>query len=56
MKKSKETGGKVACNCGNLATATMMFSSKERVIRENQGSDGHLRPGRRVHHGCVHRD
>ena len=36
MKKAKDTVGKMACICGNLATATLMFSSKERVIKETR--------------------
>ena len=36
MKKAKETVGKVACICGNLATATLMFSTPEKVADETK--------------------
>lgn len=36
MKKAKETVGKVACLCGNIPTANLMYGSKEQVIRETR--------------------
>jgi len=36
MKKVKETVGKVACICGNLPTATLMFSTPEKVADETK--------------------
>jgi uroporphyrinogen-III decarboxylase len=34
MKKAKETVGKVACICGNLPTATLMFGKPQQVEDE----------------------
>jgi len=36
MKKAKETVGKVACICGNLPTATLMFSTPEKIADETK--------------------
>ena len=36
MKKVKDTVGKVACICGNLPTATLMFSTPEKVVDETK--------------------
>ena len=36
MKRAKETVGKVACICGNLPTATLMFSTPEKVADETK--------------------
>jgi len=36
MKRVKETVGKVACVCGNLDTATLMFGTKEQVADETK--------------------
>jgi uroporphyrinogen-III decarboxylase len=36
MKRVKETVGKVACICGNLPTATLMFSTPEKVADETK--------------------
>jgi len=36
FKLVKETVGKVACVCGNLDTATLMFGSKEQIINETR--------------------
>ena len=36
MKRAKETVGKVACICGNLPTATLMYSTPEKVADETK--------------------
>ena len=36
MKRAKETVGKVACICGNLPTATLMFSTPDKVADETK--------------------
>ncbi|MCL2391035.1 MAG: hypothetical protein FWC66_00330 [Oscillospiraceae bacterium] len=36
MKKAKETVGKVACICGNLPTATMIFGTPDKVADETK--------------------
>ena len=36
MKKSKETVGKVACIGGHVNTATLMYSTKDKVIDETK--------------------
>jgi len=36
MKRAKETVGKVACICGNLPTATLMYSTPDKVADETK--------------------
>jgi len=36
MKLIKDTVGKVACVCGNLDTATLMYGSKEQIVEETR--------------------
>jgi len=36
MKRAKETVGKVACICGNLPTATLMYSKPDKVADETK--------------------
>jgi len=36
FKLIKESVGKVACVCGNLDTATLMFGTKDQIINETR--------------------
>jgi len=36
MKRAKETVGKVACICGNIPTATLMYSTPEKISDETK--------------------